>query len=192
MSNESAPQVSADALAAPSPTEPRSKLAVISGVVQFLAAIPLIVMMVHITANAISRRYFGHPLHNTLELTQYWYLPIIVAFGFVLAVNTGEHTDAPLFYQYFSRSGKLLATLLSAVLTVVTLLAFAWYSLQAALDDKEIERTGGVSGLTIWPVTFAMPIAFACMSVLFAFYFVRYIRNGFEHEEAETDHLEQA
>lgn len=188
MSHESAPQESAQALAAPSQSARGGKMAVVSNVVQFLATIPLIAMMFHVTANAISRRFFGHPLHNTLELTQFWYLPLVVAFGFVLAVNAGEHTDAPIVYQFFTRQGKIAATAISAVLTVGLMLAFAWYSLQSALDDMDITRTGGVSGLTIWPVTFALPIAFGFMALLFTIYFIRHIRAGAGHEEPEADY----
>lgn len=162
-------------------------LARVSTVVQLLATVPLIVMMVHITANAFARKFFGHPLENTLELTQFWYLPLVVAFGYVLAVNTGEHTDAPILYQFFSPAGKIGATVISGVVTVLLCFAFAWYTFDNALYDMEIGRTGGVSGLVIWPVTFSMPIAFAFTGLLFAVQFTRNVRAMARGEDVEKD-----
>lgn len=168
-------------------TRPGNATARISTVVQVLACVPLIAMMLHVTANAFSRKFFGHPLVDTLEISQYWYLPIIVGFGFALAVNTGEHTDAPILYQLFSAPGKLAATAISGVVTVALGAAFTWYTLTQALADMEIGRTGGTSGLVIWPATFAMPIGFGVMTVLFVIQFARKVRAMAVGEEASAE-----
>lgn len=158
------------------------------------AVIVLVVMMLHVTANALLRSFASSPIQNTLEITQYIYLPIIALLGFVAAQARGEHIVADLVTHYFPRRirrGVLFAGY--AVAAIVTA-AFAWFGSAEALHARDIGQTAGVSTVVSWPVMFLVPITFAVLTVQFGFAAVRALRGGEDEDATEAgsaaDHTE--
>ncbi|GAA1541260.1 TRAP transporter large permease subunit [Nocardioides humi] len=127
----------------------------------------LIAMVLHVSANALLRALAGHPLDNTLEYTQFWYLPAIVFAGFLTAARRGEHIRASLIFDNLpSRLQRPVWALVSVVSATLSG-GFAYYSLLEALDNREKGLTGGVSTVVIWPVTFIVPLMFALLALQF-------------------------
>ncbi|WP_235737180.1 TRAP transporter small permease [Nocardioides alcanivorans] len=91
------------------------------------AVIVTFVMMVHVTLNAVLRRYFGSPIDYTLEITQYWYMPILAFLGFMAAQRRGQHIAADLIFQMLptvSRRFVLASFYLVAAVLVAALAKF--------------------------------------------------------------------
>ncbi len=136
-------------------------------VIEVPAVIVVFIMMGHVTANALARSLFDNPLPNTLEIVQYWYLPIVALLGFVAAQARGQHIAADLIYQHLPHRARpyvLAALLLTSAATCV---GFAWFSWPEALQALETRRTGGVSAVPVWPVYFLVPAVFSVLSLQF-------------------------
>ncbi|MBM9465593.1 TRAP transporter small permease [Aeromicrobium sp. YIM 150415] len=136
------------------------------------------VMMLHITANALLRAFANRPLANTLEITQYWYLPIVAFLGFIAAQHRGQHVAADLVYQLLPPVTKRFVLGISFLVVAVVSVGFAWFGLQEALHSFDIRRTAGVSDLPAWPPYFLVPLAFGSLSIQFTYAGLRALRYG--------------
>lgn len=147
------------------------------------AVIVLFVMMIHVTANALLRAFASHPIPNTLEITQYVYLPIIALLGFMAAQARGEHIVADLVTHYFPLQVRRAVLFCGYALGVVVMFGFAWFGLEEALHARDIGKTAGVSTVVSWPVYFLVPISFGVLTVQLAFAAARVLRGA----EDDTD-----
>lgn len=129
------------------------------------AAAVTIAMMLHVTWNALSRSFLDSPVHGTLEYTQFWYLPIVAFVGIVTAQRSKEHIEARLLFDHVPAKAQPIVQAGTDLLTLALALALAYYTFEMAMESMDIGRTAGVSGVTIWPATFAAPLAFALFAV---------------------------
>ncbi|AFR49472.1 TRAP transporter small permease [Gordonia sp. KTR9] len=143
-----------------------------------LAAATLILMMLHVTLNAITRSFFSAPVPNTLEITEYWYMPILALIGFVTAQARREHVSIDLLFRRIPRAAQRWVIVGSHLLSAMVFAGFAWYGASEALHAYDIELTGGVSALTIWPVWILVPVSFAVLAAQFLTTAVRSIASA--------------
>ena len=148
------------------------------------AVVVLFVMMIHVTANALLRAFASHPIQNTLEITQYIYLPIIALLGFMAAQARGEHIVADLVTHYFPRRVRRAVLACGYLLALIVMGGFAWFGAKAAIHAQEIGKTAGVSTVVSWPVLYLVPLAFTVLTLQLAFAAVRALRGG-EDEDVE-------
>ncbi|NKY55138.1 TRAP transporter small permease [Nocardia flavorosea] len=149
------------------------------------AVIVLFVMMIHVTANALLRAFASSPIQNTLEITQYIYLPIIALLGFVAAQQRGEHIVADLVTHYFPRQVRRGVLFAGYTVALIVSAGFAWFGLEEALHARDIGQTAGVSTVVSWPVLFLVPVVFAVLTVQFGLAAVRAVR-GAEDEDRDA------
>lgn len=133
---------------------------------EVIAAVIVIVMMLHVVVNALSRYLFNHPLEGTNEIVSYWYLPLVACIGFVAAEYRNEHIEARLVYDRFSQRLQYEVHLGGIAVMAGMCVALAYYTGTEAVHNAEIGLTGGVSGITTWPATFGIPLAYALLAVL--------------------------
>lgn len=155
------------------------------------AVIVLFVMMIHVTANALLRAFASSPIQNTLEITQYIYLPIIALLGFMAAQSRGEHIVADLVTHYFPRPARRAVLSGGYILASIVTAGFAWFGLEEALHARDIGQTAGVSTVVSWPVLFLVPIVFAVLTVQFGIAAVRALR-GAEDDTQDGDETADA
>lgn len=141
------------------------------------AVIVTFLMMFHVTANALMRTFADEPLPNTLEITQYWYLPIVAFLGFVAAQHRGQHIAADLIYERLPHVVRPYVLAVMFALCTLVAGAFAWFSLPEALEAYDVRRTAGVSDLISWPTYFLPTIAFAILTVQFGWAALRSITD---------------
>jgi TRAP-type C4-dicarboxylate transport system permease small subunit len=134
-------------------------------IMEYGGVLAIIVMMFHIVGNALARTFWNSPLENTLEITEFWYMPILGLLGIVVAEARKQHIIVDIVYVYFPRIAQRGIYVLICVVTAVLMVAFAWYGLEAAQHSHEIRRTGGVTGLPIWPVYYLVPVSFLALVI---------------------------
>jgi hypothetical protein len=61
-------------------------------------------MMLHIVANAFSRTVRDVPLDNTLEITEFWYMPALALMGLAACAESADLDLAPLLGRRTTRS----------------------------------------------------------------------------------------
>lgn len=154
--------------------------------IEIPAVIVTFAMMLHITANALLRTFKNEPLPNTLEITQYWYLPIIAFLGFIAAQARGQHIAADLIYERFPEVTKRYVLAMLSVLAAAVCLGFAWFGWGEAVHAREIGKTAGVSDVVAWPPYFLVPLAFGVMVVQFLYSAVKAAATG-EIQHVVTD-----
>lgn len=146
--------------------------------IEIPAVVVTFTMMVHVTANALMRTFANDPLPHTLEITQYWYLPIIAFLGFIAAQARGQHIAADLIYERFPEATKRYVLAVLSVVAAVVCLGFAWFGWGEAVHAKEIGKTAGVSDLVAWPPYFLVPLCFGVLFVQFLYAAVRAVVKG--------------
>lgn len=134
-------------------------------------------MMIHITANALFRSLANQPLAQTLEIVQYWYLPVVALLGFVTAQHRNEHITAGLIYEKLPRVVQRFVHLSTLVACCLVSFGFAWHGWGEAVSALEVNMTAGPSEVIIWPVYFLVPLAFACLTLQFAVVAIRAFRG---------------
>lgn len=147
------------------------------------AVVVTFVMMVHITLNALLRTVIHQPLPNTLEIVQYWYVPIVAFLGFIAAQHRGQHIAADLVFQVLPSVTKRYALALMLVLSAAVTVGFAWFGWGEAMHAMEIGKTAGVSTVISWPTYFLVPLAFASLTAQFLWAAVQAVTHP------ERDHM---
>jgi len=154
--------------------------------VRVIAGTALVVMMVHVVYNAVSRRV-GAPLDGTIEYVQYWYMPVLISMGLIVATAAGEHIEARLVIDRLSVTNQWILAVFGDILTILLSAAFFWYGLVQALDNAELGLTGGVLNVTIWPATFFPPIAFLVQALYFAVHLTQLLGRRRDLGSVATD-----
>jgi len=137
-------------------------------IVAIPAVVVLFVMTLHVVANALMRTFLRQPIPDTLEVVQFWYLPIIALLGMIAAQQAGQHIAAELIYDKLTPQGKKIYSSVGLVLCMAVSIGFVWFGGLEAIHAAEIGRTSGPTGLPIWPVYFLVPITFGTLAVQFA------------------------
>ncbi|ALJ18858.1 TRAP transporter small permease [Microbacterium sp. No. 7] len=129
-------------------------------------ALVLLVMLVYVVANAVTRTTLRFSLPASIELTQYWFMPLVAGIGFVGAQMVGQHVDADLFYGWFSDRAKRWLTICVRLFAAAFMLFWAWFALQEALYAQNKGIHAGYTDIPAWPAYFIIPLAFAGMAVI--------------------------
>jgi TRAP-type C4-dicarboxylate transport system permease small subunit len=140
------------------------------------------VIMLHITANALLRSFADGPIPETLEIVQFWYLPIVAFLGFIVAQYRGQHITTDLVFQKLPKAVRpYVLSFVMAICSVLSL-GFTWFSFPEAQRARDIHKTAGVSDVVSWPTYFLPVVAFAALTVLFAIAAVRAVTRPEEHQ----------
>jgi len=132
-----------------------------------IAGVATIVMMFHVLANVVARKVFNHPLPATLEITQYWYMPVLAMLGILAAQIAMENLRADILFSRFPPAARVVLAIVTNAIAALVCLAFAWYSLDEAMENARIGQTAGISLLPIWWVGFVVPVTFALLAYVF-------------------------
>ncbi|MDV6262731.1 TRAP transporter small permease [Rhodococcoides yunnanense] len=146
--------------------------------VEIPAVVGLLAMMVHTVANALCRTVFDEPIGGTLERVQYWYMPLIVLLGFVIAMQRGEHVWADMFFSRFPDASKRYVASSASVICAVVCLLTAIYSFGHAQHNRNIELTAGLTDIAAWPLTYLVPLAFGVFGVQYLLLASHQLRNN--------------
>lgn len=130
-----------------------------------VAALAIVMMMLHTVANALLRSVFNAPMSGTIEYVGFWYLPLVAFFGFLAAQQRDGHIEARLLFDRMPRRVQAEMQVAANLLTAGLCFGFAYYGWQEAVHSREIGLTGGVSSVVIWPVLFVVPVVFALLAV---------------------------
>ncbi len=163
--------------------QPQGKKLSVEAVIEIPAVVITFVMMIHITANAVSRTWFDHPIDQTLEVVQYWYVPLVAFLGFIAAQMRGQHIAADLLYEQLPTRSKRFVLAVMFLVTAVVCLGFARYGWTEAQHAHEIRKTAGVSDLPAWPTYYLVPLAFGSLTLQFGWAAIQAIRHP------ERDHF---
>lgn len=149
-------------------TMPRSPLergiARLTNLFGYIGGAAVALLMIHVVIDVGGRLLFNSPAPATLEVSQYWYMPLLVFFGLPLAARVHEHISAPIIFDRVSPRLQVEFTIIAGVITVGILLAMAWFGWEEAITLMDQNALGIASGIPVWPPRFVVPLC----SLLFA------------------------
>ncbi|KRS11666.1 hypothetical protein XM53_15475 [Roseovarius atlanticus] len=126
-----------------------------------LAAIALLLMMLHVTAEVVARATGWVTLIGTLEIVSYYYMILLVMLPMGFVELKHEHIRVDLFVQMMPARMQFVLYLLSCVMCIVF---FAMMFRQSLLDAwNSMQRKETIMSnfiFYIWPSRWALPIGF--------------------------------
>lgn len=159
--------------------------------IEVLASIVLIVMMLQVVINAISRTVWREPLFGTLEVTQFYYLPILALLGLAAAQARNEHIVADLLFDSFPPLARRVTTVIVNVLSGVITGLIGWFAIAEFLHALERGVTAGNTDIQVWPVHLFMAICYAIFTIqlLWVAFLTASGQSDAQHSEADADEV---
>ncbi|OOL33051.1 hypothetical protein GQ85_03470 [Rhodococcus rhodochrous] len=155
----------------------RNWVDVVSTLITVAAAAVMLVMTIHIVANALLRRFFTMPIIGTNEYTTYWYMPIIAFLGIYLATVAGSHIDAPVLADRLPVRFQRDLAIFGGLVTSVIFASFAWFGFDNAMVAAQRKMQAASVDVAIWPVKFIVPVVCAACAVWSLIFAVRALRG---------------
>lgn len=146
-----------------------------------VAAVALIVMMLHVVAHALLRYSFNAPIDGTNEIVAYWYLPAVALLGIPAAQLQNEQITVTLAIERMNPISASIFKVFACILGALTSIGFAWYGFAEAMKNMAIGSTAGVTDIITWPIYFLVPIVFVMLAILYVIDMFLIVRTR-EHE----------
>lgn len=147
---------------------------VIDRVLMALAAIGLLAMMLHISADVLADLLFNAPIAVTSAYVTQYYMIAVAFLPLAAAEYRGAHIGVDLVVNKMPEGSKRGLNLLVLLITLgayLLLTAQAWEQAvkKLGIDAFIMEQTTRVS---VWPSFFLLPLGFAVISLLIGLKFV--------------------
>lgn len=124
----------------------------ISSVAAVAAGFALVALALNVAADVLARATTGRPLQQTLELTTFWWMPLLIALSYALTEREREHITVTLLLDRLpDRTRRYVEgsfTALGAALVVL----LAWYATADAIAATEVRLAApSTPPLAYWP-----------------------------------------
>ncbi|WP_337997691.1 TRAP transporter small permease [Oleispirillum naphthae] len=167
---------------------PAFKLMARVGVI--LTGAATLLMLVHVTLDALGRSFLHIPATGAMEIVSYYYMVIIIFVGSFVAAYQKHHIMVDVIYRLLPRKGRAAVYVIGQALTLAYLAAFALalgrQALRRTAEFEEIDAL--VAYLPIWPARWIAFAAIAAMAALVAVRIAAFLRGG-EQEELDVDEI---
>ena len=154
---------------------------------EFVAAITLAMMLLHVLADVVGRQVIGMPAPATTEVVAYYYMiaAVFLPLPFVELRNRAISVD--LFYNTFPHWMKRFSIIIAALCGIVFWGILAVKSSYDAIDAfQKGEMIDGTYTVPIWPTRCALPIAFGLTTMVVALRLVEQGLLGLPESEDEA------
>lgn len=130
-----------------------------------LAAAATLVLMFHVVADVVARNAFNRPLPATLELSQHWWMVLLVFAGLGYAQQRGEHVRATVLTDRLPASVQRIAEVGALVLLTAFAGLIAYYGWGEAVESTAIKETAAAADVPVWPMHWAVPVGAAVLAL---------------------------
>ena len=141
----------------------------------FGAAIAVVLLAVSVFFDVIGRTIFHAPLTGTLEMTAYWWMPMLTLLAFAFTERQQEHIKVTILLDALPLRMRQIVEGSFSILATGLLVALTWYTLVDAMHSARIgETTPGTPPVAIWPFKFVAVAGAGMLSLQFAATSFRY------------------
>ncbi len=138
-----------------------SAISRLNRIVLFMSGAILIGMMLLVTLDVASSYLLGRPIENVIEVVAFYFMVSIVFLPLGSAEFHDEHIKTDVLVQRLGRGARLVLALLTGSLTLITLVALVWVSIDKAIwATRQGEMMMGTTLIEIWPSRWILPIGF--------------------------------
>ena len=134
----------------------------------WIAGICVAAMMFHVSADIFSKYFFNQPIQGTLEVTTYYYMPIVALAPLAVLQRERGHIFVELFAQAFSKRFVLFLDMTMSLLTTVFFGLLGWFAgIEAVNKTVRHDYVYVVFfDLITWPTRWVIPITCAIIVVI--------------------------
>lgn len=158
-----------------------------------ITAIPLLLMMAHVTLDVLLKYFFNFAIQGTLEVTAYYYMVAIVVLPMAFIELTRQSIAVDLFFLMMPRRMRVVTALLVLLLSAAGYGGLAWISFPDAIkafERKEIVM--GAVSVYIWPARFLLPVSLILTAAICVMHAVRLIIDPRVRDEFCSAHVADA
>lgn len=123
-----------------------------STLLAILGGVATVALMLNVVMDVIGRYFFNRPFPGTLDLTQFAWMPSLVALGLGYALLRGEHIRVNLLTAPTGPRVQRIIEVVAMVFTLGTTVLFLWFGSEKAFEAMGFdEKAVGTPWLHIWP-----------------------------------------
>lgn len=127
----------------------------LSDALAVLAAVGLILLALNVGADVIGRAFFNAPVTGTLEMTAYWWMPILTLLAFGATERRQEHIKVTILLDTLPPRLRQLVEAVFGLVTCALLTWLAWHASAQAIESAGYrETTASTPPVVIWPFKF--------------------------------------
>lgn len=144
-------------------------ISAISHLLAGLGAVGLVMMMLHVVADVLSRYIFNAPVVGTLEIVSSYYMVMVVFLPFAATQLRGANIFVSLFTGGLSDRVIYIIDGVIRLIFAIAILVFVWVTVEVALEKTRMGEkiTSVYTQIPIWPTRWLPPIGgaalFACL-----------------------------
>jgi TRAP-type C4-dicarboxylate transport system permease small subunit len=150
------------------------------GGLAFVAAVAMVLLMLHIVIDVTGRYAFNNPLPGTLESVTYYYMVMVTALPFAYVTHHHGQIAVEMFTSWLPPRWISLLEAFAGVLMLVYVTVLAWKMGQEAVQMTIIGEVhdAGTMQFTTWPSRWIPPVALAVMACTVALRIVEDVREA--------------
>ena len=132
----------------------------------FVAAVAMLLLMIHIVIDVTGRYVFNNPLPGTIETVTYYYMVTLTALPFAYVTRNQGQITVEMFTSWMPRRWTLLLDALAGILMLIYVVVLAWKIGQEAVEMTRIgeAQDAGTMQFTTWRSRWIPPVAFGVMA----------------------------
>lgn len=146
-----------------------------SKVLAAVAAGACLIMTVHVIADVLARWLFNNPLPGTLEMTQFWWMPVIIFGALAFAEYCNDHLRVTLIVDRFGPGTRRVADVAGIVLSLIVFGIVMNYLALNAMASLSVGEAPGAA-LFVW-LGYAKAFAVLGVAIFMAQLFVSLYRR---------------
>ena len=149
------------------------------GGLAFVAAVAMVMLMLHIVVDVTGRYVFNSPLPGTLETVTFYYMVTVTALPFAYVTRHQGQITVEMFTSWMPRRWTGLLDAAAGTLMLVYVCALAWKIGQEAVEMTRIGEVhdAGTTQFTTWPSRWIPAIAFGVMACAVALRIVEDVKT---------------
>lgn len=161
----------------------------LSAVFAFGAAAAVIFLALNVFVDVIGRKFFNTPFLGTLEMTAYWWMPMLTLFAFAFTEQRQEHIKVTILLDALPVRMRQIVEGSFGIITTGLLMALTYYTVVDALRSAGFQQTTpSTPPVLIWPFKFVAVAGVAMLSLQAAATTARYFLGLLPlHHEYDSD-----
>ncbi|SEL59941.1 TRAP-type C4-dicarboxylate transport system, small permease component [Roseivivax marinus] len=132
-----------------------------TGGLMLLGGLGVVLMMLNIVADVVSKLIWNAPIQGTVEVSSYYYMIVLVMLPMAFVEMEDEQISVDLLFDRFPPALQRAALVATGIAAAAILSIMAW---RTGLDARRALRVGevvmGSREITVWPARMVLPLGF--------------------------------
>ncbi|MEW5421059.1 TRAP transporter small permease subunit [Amorphus sp. 3PC139-8] len=161
----------------------------LSAVFAYGAAAAVILLATSVFIDVVGRTLFSSPLTGTLEMTAYWWMPMLTLLAFGYTEQRQEHIKVTILLDALPLRMRQIVEGTFGLVATALVMALTYYAAVDALESAQVGQTTASSPpIAIWPFKFVAVVGLAMLSLQAAATAFRYFAGLLpDRQDAELD-----